>query len=123
MGRASAVESTAKRHMRLLTKHIAQLDNDVHQALAVMDADTRKILNYMQLLRNPKYKKNWTTSSVNEFGCLENGVGGRIKNPTNKITFIQKKDIPNNRKEAVTYRQFICRVRGQKKEKTVPDSQ
>ena len=99
------------------------MDNDVHQALAVMDADTRKILNYMQLLRNPKYKKNWTTSSVNEFGCLANGVGGRIKNPTNKITFIQRKDIPNNHKEAVTYRQFICRVRGQKKEKTVPDSQ
>ena len=37
-GQASAVE-----------KNIAQLENDIHQALAVMDTDTRNILNYRQL--------------------------------------------------------------------------
>ena len=46
MGRASTVETT-----------IAQLENDVHQALAVMDADTGELLNYIKLMRNPKYKK------------------------------------------------------------------
>ena len=40
---------------------IAQLRNDVHQALAVMDTDTGKLLNYRQLMRNPKYKNNWST--------------------------------------------------------------
>ena len=36
---------------------IAQLENNVHQVLAFVDIDTGKILNYRQLMRNPKYKK------------------------------------------------------------------
>ena len=58
---------------------ISQLENDIHQALAVMDAETGKLLNYRKLMRNPKYKKNWSTSSANEFGRLANGVVGLIK--------------------------------------------
>ena len=93
------------------------MENNVHLALAVMDADTGKLLYYNQLMRNPKYKKNWSTSSANEFGRLGNGVGGRIKNQTNTITFIRRRDIPNNRKKDVTCGQFICSVRLEKKEK------
>ena len=44
-GQASKVETT-----------ITQLENDFHQVLAVMDTDTSKLLNYRQLMRNPKYK-------------------------------------------------------------------
>ena len=36
---------------------IAQLENDVHQSLVVMEADTSKLLNYRQLMGNPKYNK------------------------------------------------------------------
>ena len=36
---------------------ITQLENYVHQALAAMDEDTVKLLNYRQLMRNPKLKK------------------------------------------------------------------
>jgi hypothetical protein len=53
-----------------------------------MDADTGKLLNYRQLMRSTKYKKAWSLSSANEFGRLANGIGGRIKNPTNTIEFI-----------------------------------
>ena len=84
-GQASKLETT-----------IAQLENDAHQALAVMDTDTRKILNYRQLMRNPKYKNNWSISSANEFGQIANGVGRRINKSTNMITFIRRKDIPHN---------------------------
>ena len=87
---------------------ITQLENNVHQALVVMDADTGNLLNYRQLMRNPKYKKNWSTSSTNEFGRLENGVGGLIKNSTNTIIFIIRKNTPKNRKKDVKYGQFIC---------------
>ena len=93
------------------------MENDVHQALAVMVTDTGKLLNYRQLMRNPKYKINWSTSSANEFGHLANGVGRRIKNPTKIITFIRRKDIPKHCKKDVTYRKFICRVRPEKKAK------
>ena len=44
-GQASTVETT-----------IAQLENDIHQDLAVMDTDTGKLLNYRQLMRKPKNK-------------------------------------------------------------------
>ena len=60
-----------------------------------MDSETGKLLNYRQLIKNPKYKKNWSTSSANKFGRLANGVHGRIKNPANTITFIRRKEIPN----------------------------
>ena len=58
---------------------IVQLENHVQQVLGVMDSDTGNILNYRQLMQNPKNKNIWSTSSANEFGRLANGVGGRIK--------------------------------------------
>ena len=72
--------------------------------MAVMDEDTGRMLNYKQLMRDPKYKKHWSTSSANEFGRLANGVDGRIKNPTNTIKFIIKKDIPSSRRKDVKNR-------------------
>ena len=82
-----------------------------------MDTDTCKLLNYRQLMRNLKYKNNWSTSSANEFGQLANGLGGRIKIPTNTIKLIRRKENPNNHRKYVTYRKFICSVRPEKKEK------
>ena len=84
--------------------------------MAVMDEHTGRLLNYKQLMREPKYKKNCSTSSANEFGPLANGVGGRIKNPTNTIKFIKKKDIPSARRKDVTYVSFVCSVRNEKSE-------
>ena len=52
---------------RLLNK----VEQDVEQALAVMDQDS-KMMNYRQLRKHPKFNKTWTTSSANEFGCLAN---------------------------------------------------
>ena len=95
---------------------IAQLENHVQQVLGVMDSDTGNILNYRQLMQNPKNKNIWSTSSANEFGRLANGVGRRIKTPTNTITLIRRKEIPHNRIKDVTYGQLICSVRPEKKE-------
>ena len=85
--------------------------------MAVINEQTGRLLNYKQLMRDPKYKKNWSTSSANEFGRLANGVGGRIKNPTNTIKFIRRKDIPGSRRKDVTYGSFVCNVRNEKAEK------
>ena len=62
-----------------------RLENEVHEAMTVMDAETVKLLNYKQLTSNPKYKKKWGISSASEFGRLANGVGDQTKNPTNTI--------------------------------------
>ena len=75
--------------------------------MVVMDEQTGRLLNYKQLMRDPKYKKNWSTSSANEFGRLANGAGGRITNPTNTIRFIRRKDIPRSILKDVAYGSFV----------------
>jgi hypothetical protein len=44
------------------------MENKVQQALAVMDKDTGQLLNYRQLILNPRYKKEWKISAANKFG-------------------------------------------------------
>jgi hypothetical protein len=77
-----------QRGMVHLTRRITQLENEVQNAMAVMDADTGKLLNCRQLMRSTKYRQAWSLSSAKKFGRLANGIGGRIKNPTNTIKFI-----------------------------------
>ena len=85
--------------------------------MAVMDADTGKMLNYRQLMRHPDYKQPWSKSSANEFGQLAQGIGDRISKPTNTIFFIRKHEIPEERFNDCTYGKFVCVVRPQKAEK------
>jgi hypothetical protein len=47
---------------------------------------------------------------------LANGIGGRIKNPTNTIEFIFQHEVPADRIKDVTYGQFVCTVRQEKAE-------
>ena len=54
-----------QRFMRLLTQRLNVVENEVHQAMAVLDAETGKLLNYRQLMRHPNYKKDWQISSTN----------------------------------------------------------
>ncbi len=44
------------------------MENEVQQALVVMERDTGWLLNYQQLIRNPKYKKAWNLLAANKFG-------------------------------------------------------
>ena len=46
-------------------RRFARMENEVQQALAVMDKQTGQILNYCHLLRDPKYKKEWNISAAN----------------------------------------------------------
>ena len=71
---------TKSNRLRLLCK----VEQDIERAMAVMDQDSGKMMNYRQLRKHPKFNKTWTASSANEFGRLANGVGGRIKG-TNTI--------------------------------------
>ena len=113
---SSTRERTQLTRLSTVDATIAQLENDVHQALAVMDTDTIKLLSHRKLMKNPKHKNNWSMSSANEFRWLANGVGGRIKNPTNTIAFITRNNIPHNQRKYVTSGKFMCNVRPEKKE-------
>jgi hypothetical protein len=72
-----------------------KVEKDVKQALGVMDQKSGKMMNYPQLLKHPKFSKAWSTSLANKFGRLANGVGGHIKNPTNRIPFIHDHEVPD----------------------------
>ena len=55
---AAAVEERRKsKHPRHTTQKINNLEIELHQAMAVMDEQTGRLLNYKQLMRDPKYKK------------------------------------------------------------------
>ena len=85
-------------------------------ANAVLDPDTGDMLEYRHLLKSEKYSKRWNHSAANEFGRLAQGIGGRIKNPTETIFFIHKHEVPNERFKDATYGKFVCTERPQKAE-------
>jgi hypothetical protein len=91
------------------------MENEVQQPLAVMERDTGRLLNYQQLICNPKYKKAWNLSAANKFGWLAQGVGNRIKG-TNTIKFIHKRKVPKSRLKDITYGQFVYPERPEKAE-------
>jgi hypothetical protein len=77
---AMTVESIAtKQNHSKLIKRMDRPENKVHQAMVAMDTTTGKLLNYKQLMKDPKYKKKWSNSSANDCGRLANSVGGRTK--------------------------------------------
>ncbi len=91
------------------------MENEVHKALAIMGAETGKVLKYRQLMQSQKHKETWSKSSANEFGRLANGVGGCVKG-TNTIKFVHRRNVPSKRMKDVTYGKFVCMIRPEKKE-------
>eukprot|EP00804_Cyclotella_cryptica_P025147 CCRYP_013003-RA/>CCRYP_013003-RA protein AED:0.27 eAED:0.23 QI:0/0/0/1/1/1/3/0/671 len=84
-------------------------------AAPVLDVETEKLLEYRALLKHPRFKEAWSISAANEFGCLAQGVGGRVKG-TDTIRFISKSEVPEDRFKDVTYIRMVCQVRTEKKE-------
>jgi hypothetical protein len=66
-------------------------------------------------MRDPKHAKVWSESLANEFGRLAQGVGGRVKG-TNTIFFIQKDQVPIDRRKDVMYGSFGCELKPNKEE-------
>ncbi|EJK62784.1 hypothetical protein THAOC_16590 [Thalassiosira oceanica] len=65
-------------------------------------------------LADPTVRDAWQHSAANEYGRLFQGIGGRIKDPTNTCAFIHKNEVPEDRFKDVTYGKFECTVRPQK---------
>ncbi len=86
---AAAVRSKGcpKCNMRRLSKRIERMENKVHRAMAIMDAETGKVLNYRQLMQSQKHKETWSKLSADKFGRLANGVGGRLRAQTQSSSY------------------------------------
>ena len=61
-----------------------------------------ELLEYRQLIANPKTRATWTHSYGNEIGRLAQGMPGRNIS-TKTIIFIRKNQVPKERAKDVTY--------------------
>jgi hypothetical protein len=52
-----ALNTCSKLAANAVTRRFKRMENEVQQALAVMEKDTGWLLDYRQLIHNPKYKK------------------------------------------------------------------
>ena len=76
-----------------------------------MDAETGDLLEYRQLIKNPKHEKEWKYSFGNEIGRLAQGMpGGRAKG-TNTLFFVGQKDVPQDRWKIIAHAKIVCNVR------------
>ena len=64
-------------------------------AQAVLDNDTGDFLEYRQLIKNPKYREVWSTSFAKEIK--------RLADTKTTITFMDKHQIPQERRKEITY--------------------
>ena len=46
---------------------LRKVERDEEQAMSVMDQDSGKMINYRQLIKHPKFNKEWKKSSANKF--------------------------------------------------------
>jgi hypothetical protein len=88
-----------------------------HRANSVIDQITGQSYEYRHLVTGKvtgHTTEVWTKSFANELGRLANGVGTRVPEGTNTIFFINRSQVPTDRK--VTYGRIVCTIRPQKKE-------
>ncbi len=111
------IETKTRARIPQRTTYIGRSTRSLERAQTIYDEETNTYLNYRQLMRHPKYKKIWATSSANEFGRRAYGTkDGRVKG-TQTIRFIQNEDVPGDRRKDVTYGSFSCDLKPNKAEK------
>ena len=71
---------------------------DEYMANAIVDEETRRVMEYRDLIKDPKYMDDWKHSFANEIGQLAQGLKRGI-NGTDIILFVRYDEIPENRKE------------------------
>ena len=87
-----------------------------HAAHSVLDHDTGKLLNYVQLRKHPKFQETWNKYFSNKMGRLCQGVGTgenvlvkRVE-VTDNFYVIKFEDIPNDRLNNICYTSVVCEL-------------
>jgi hypothetical protein len=90
-----------------------------YRANAVINEETGKSMEYKDLLKDPKYREDWSRAAANEFGHLFNGVGKNADGTqrivgTNTCHWIRRSQVPRGKK--VTYARTVVAIRTEKAE-------
>ena len=80
---------------------------------AVLDKDTKELMEYHHLMKNPEYCQLYGKSYTNELGCLVQGMPSQVEG-TNTICFINKADVSTTRWRDVTYGRVEINYRPEK---------
>jgi hypothetical protein len=78
-------------------------------AYVILDDKTGNLLEYRHLMKHPKYKDVWTKSFSKEIV--------RLATTTETIFFVNKTEIPKERRGDVTYGRIVRTYRDAKKDK------
>ena len=70
-------------------------------------------MEYIKLMKNPKYRPLYQNSYFKEIRRLAQGMPGLVEG-TNTMFFIDKTDVPANRWRDVTYGQIVVDYRADK---------
>ena len=73
---------------------------------AVLNEETGEIIEYRQVIKNPKYRKLYEKSFSKEIGRLAQGMPGQAEG-TGKNIFIDKANVPVDRWREVTYVRIV----------------
>jgi hypothetical protein len=90
-----------------------------YRADAVIIEETGKSMEYKDLLKDPKYREDWSRAAANELGRLFNGVGKNKDGTqqvvgTNTCHWIKRSQVPRGKK--VTYARTVVAIRTEKAE-------
>jgi hypothetical protein len=89
-------------NLRLTVANAARRKFPLEMLNAVLDMDTKKLMEMKHLLVNPKYKEVWVKLYTTELGHLAQGIPGVNKEP-DTIVFIQRDEVPIDQIKDVTY--------------------
>ena len=81
----------------------------------MLDDDTGDLIEYRDLIGNPKYRKIWGNLHGNELGRLVQDMPGQVEG-TNTLFFMEKEDLPTVRWRDVTYGCIVVRYRPEKQD-------
>ena len=80
---------------------------------AILNEDTGELVEYLHIIRNPKYRALWRKLYRNKLGGIAQGMIGRVKG-TDTIFFIENSDIPADQWKDVTYGCIVVSYRPEK---------
>ena len=99
--------------MKLSPKKLASRRFTIEMIKAVLNEETGKLMEYRQIMKNPKYRQLYAASYSKELGRLAQGMPGKAEG-TNTIYFIDKANAPAELWKDVTYVRVVVAYRPEK---------
>ena len=94
----------------LAPKSLASRRFPLEMLYAVLNEDTKELMECLALMRNPKYQTMYAQSYAKELGRLAQGIPGMVTG-TNIIFFINKSKVPSARWRFITYGRVVVNCR------------